>query len=95
MEVYSHYTSGLYRNYISKGLTYVKNTGHTTLSHNVIVVSYQFVFGYLSAAVSLVAELLLCLLVFCIALFYKYLHSGIGNCPVCSHRIVLSFENSR
>jgi len=64
VEVYSHYTSGLYRNYISKGLTYVKNTGHTTLSHNVIVVSYQFVFGYLSAAVSLVAELLLCLLVF-------------------------------
>lgn len=64
VEVYSHYTSGLYRNYISKGLTYVKNTGHTTLSHNVIVVSYQFVFGYLSAAVSLVAELLLCLFVF-------------------------------
>ena len=64
VEVYSHYTSGLYRNYISKGLTYVKNTGHTTLSHNVIVVTYQFVFGYLSAAVSLVAELLLCLLVF-------------------------------
>ena len=64
VEVYSHYTSGLYRNYISKGLTYVKNTGHTTLSHNVIVVSYQFVFGYLSAAVSLVAELLWCLLVF-------------------------------
>ena len=64
MDVYTSYTSGLYKNYISKGLGYVKESGHTTLSHNVIVVTYQFVFGYLSATLTLVADILLCVFIF-------------------------------
>ncbi|HRW95373.1 MAG TPA: ABC transporter ATP-binding protein, partial [Bacteroidales bacterium] len=73
MNVYTQYSSGLYEKYISNGLQFVKQTGHTTLSHNILVVTYQFVFGYLSAALTLIADILLCLLVFvslCFVNFY-------------------------
>ncbi|MDD2832344.1 MAG: ABC transporter ATP-binding protein [Bacteroidales bacterium] len=64
MKVYKEYSSGLYKKYILNGLQFVKQTGHTTLSHNILAVTYQFVFGYLSAALTLIADVLLCLLVF-------------------------------
>jgi ABC-type multidrug transport system fused ATPase/permease subunit len=73
MKVYTQYSSGLYEKYISNGLQFVKQTGHTTLSHNILAVTYQFVFGYLSAALTLIADILLCLLVFvslCFVNFY-------------------------
>jgi len=64
LKIYTTYSSNLYDNYISKGLQYVKENGHTTLSHNILAVTYQFVFGYLSSTLMLVADILLCLLVF-------------------------------
>jgi ABC-type multidrug transport system fused ATPase/permease subunit len=73
MKVYTQYSSGLYEKYISNGLQFVKQSGHTTLSHNILAVTYQFVFGYLSAALTLIADILLCLLVFvslCFVNFY-------------------------
>jgi ABC-type multidrug transport system fused ATPase/permease subunit len=64
LNLYTDYSSGLYKKYISNGLQFVKQTGHTTLSHNILAVTYQFVFGYLSAALTLIADVLLCVLVF-------------------------------
>ncbi len=64
LKIYTTYSSNLYDKYISNGLQFVKETGHTTLSHNILAVTYQFVFGYLSAALMLVADILLCLLIF-------------------------------
>jgi len=64
LKIYTTYSSDLYKKYISNGLQFVKETGHTTLSHNILAVTYQFVFGYLSSALMLIADVLLCLLVF-------------------------------
>jgi ABC-type multidrug transport system fused ATPase/permease subunit len=64
LKLYTEYSSGLYNKYISNGLQFVKQTGHTTLSHNILAVTYQFVFGYLSASLTLIADVLLCVLVF-------------------------------
>ncbi|HQN82578.1 MAG TPA: ATP-binding cassette domain-containing protein [Bacteroidales bacterium] len=64
LKIYTTYSSDLYKKYISNGLQFVKETGHTTLSHNILAVTYQFVFGYLSSALMLIADILLCLLVF-------------------------------
>ena len=64
LKIYTTYSSDLYKKYIANGLQFVKETGHTTLSHNILAVTYQFVFGYLSSALMLIADVLLCLLVF-------------------------------
>lgn len=64
LNIFTTYSSDLYKKYISNGLQFVKETGHTTLSHNILAVTYQFVFGYLSSALMLIADVLLCLLVF-------------------------------
>lgn len=64
LNIFTTYSSDLYKKYIANGLQFVKETGHTTLSHNILAVTYQFVFGYLSSALMLIADVLLCLLVF-------------------------------
>jgi len=81
LEIYGQHSRMLYFSYYSRGLSFIKQSSPGTLSHQVNGACYQFVFGVISPALTLVGDLTLILLIIA---FLAWIHL-----PVAAVELIL------
>ena len=63
LKLYAHYTRNLFFGYYSRGLSFIKQSSPTVLSHNVNGVCYQYVFGVLNPILIMAGDIFLSALI--------------------------------
>jgi len=72
LKLYAHYTRNLFFGYYSRGLSFIKQSSPTILSHNVNVVCYQYVFGVLNPVLIMAGDLLLSVIIIIVLVFFNF-----------------------
>jgi ABC-type multidrug transport system fused ATPase/permease subunit len=63
LEIYASCSARLFRSYYSRGLLFIRNAGPLSLSHHVNSACYQYVFGLILPALTMMSDLLLIALI--------------------------------